>query len=287
MDNECHLIELFELEQIEENFFRGRSQDLGLSRVFGGQVLGQALAAAGRTVGGHPAHSFHGYFLLTGDHRAPIIYAVDRIRDGRSFTTRRVVAIQNGRPIFNMSASFQVEEKGIEHQAAMPDVPGPDELPKLLESMARMRERNLRVEKFLQGFPIEIRPVHPLNPFATGNYLPTACIWLRAAGELPSHPELHRVILAYASDYGLLTTAGLPHGIPSLEGKFQEASLDHALWFHRNFRIDDWLLYVTESPNFSNARGFTQGRFFSRDGKLVASVAQEALIRERGPQFEK
>lgn len=278
---ELSLHDLFELEQIEDNLFRGRSQDFGLNRVFGGQVLGQALAAAGRTVTGRTAHSFHAYFLLIGNDKAPIIYTVDRIRDGRSFTTRRVVAIQHGRPIFNMSASFQVEEKGMEHQAAIPDVPGPEELPTLLEALGDMPERNWGAEKFLHEFPIEVRPVQPVNPFASGTYLPYARLWFRAIEELPPNLGLHQAILAYASDYGLITTAGLPHGVHSKAGRFQEASLDHALWFHRSFRMDEWLLYVTDSPNLSNARGFTQGRIFNREGKLVASVAQEGLIRER------
>ncbi|MBE0599202.1 MAG: acyl-CoA thioesterase II [Desulfuromonadales bacterium] len=276
-----NLYDLFELEEIEENLFRGRSQDLGLDRLFGGQVLGQALAAAERTVPDRAVHSFHAYFLLMGSDKAPIVYQVERLRDGRSFTTRHVVAIQKGKPLFSMTASFQVDEAGMEHQANMPDVPGPDEFPPLLEALGRMRERNLRLEKFLHEFPIEIRPVTPVNPYASGIHLPFSRVWMRAVGRLPDGRGLHQALLAYASDYGLITTAGLPHGVPANEGKFQEASLDHALWFHRDFRMDEWLLYVTDSPNLSNARGFTQGRIFTRDGKLVASVAQEGLIRER------
>lgn len=276
--------DLFDLERIEENLFRGKSQDMGLKRVFGGQVLGQALAAAGRTVPERTAHSFHAYFLLIGNDQLPIVYEVDRIRDGRSFTTRRVVAIQNGRAIFNMSVSFQVAEEGLEHQNAMPETPGPEGLPTLLDVLGEMNEPNGVQQHFFEEFPIEIRPTQPVNPFLAGNYLPLTSVWFRSVGKLPDDFHLHQAILAYASDYGLITTAGLPHGVPSSKGKFQEASLDHALWFHRDFRMDEWLLYVTDSPNASNARGFTRGSIYSREGKLIASVAQEGLIRERSAE---
>ncbi len=270
------------LERLEENLFRGNSRDIGGKSVFGGQVLGQALIAAGQTVEGREAHSLHAYFLRPGDMRAPIVYEVDRIRDGRSFTTRRVVAIQHGRAIFNMSASFQVREEGIEHQAEMPQVPGPEGLPDKVELGKKAAEKapeNIR-KLLLQERPIEFRPIHPIDPLHPEPGSPCREVWFRANGSLPEVPAVHKAVLAYASDFSLLGTALLPHGLSFHQRQVQAASLDHAMWFHRDFRINEWLLYVMDSPSASNSRGLSRGSIFSRDGKLVASVAQEGLIRK-------
>ncbi|BCR04713.1 acyl-CoA thioesterase II [Desulfuromonas versatilis] len=276
------LVKHLTLERLEENLFRGESRDVGQKSVFGGQVLGQALMAAARTVEGRQAHSLHGYFLLPGDPRAPIVYDVERIRDGRSFTTRRVVAIQHGRAIFNMAASFQIREQGVEHQAQMPEVPGPEGLADKAELGRRAAERaSGRVRRFLlQPRPIEFRPVAPDDPLEPEPRPPQRQLWLRAAAALPDDPALHQAVLAYASDFSLLGTAFLPHGLSFLQRQVQAASLDHAMWFHREFRLDDWLLYAMDSPSAGNARGLCRGSIFTRDGKLVASVAQEGLIRK-------
>ena len=279
------LIHLLKLERIEENIYRGESRDIGSSQVFGGQVLGQALSAAAHTVDERTAHSLHGYFLRRGDMQAPIVYEVDRARDGGSFSMRRVVAIQHGRPILNLAASFQNAEAGIEHQAAMPDVEGPDGLADLTEVAA---ERLARVPEKMRRFltdqrPFEFRPVEPVNFAAPEKRDPVKHVWIRAAAELPDDTKLHQNLLAYVSDYELLGTATLPHGLPFVTGQVQMASLDHALWFHRPFRIDDWLLYSMDSPNASGARGFARGQFFSRSGKLIASTAQEGLVRLLDP----
>ncbi|WP_298432284.1 acyl-CoA thioesterase II [Geobacter sp.] len=277
------LLNLLDLERIEENLFRGGSLDLGGISVFGGQVLGQALVAAGRTVAGRRAHSLHAYFLRPGDMTAPIVYDVDRIRDGRSFSTRRIVAIQHGEPIFTMAASFQIDEGGLEHQTPMPDVPGPEGLPSLVDLRRKMAE--LDPERFgfgqkgLRELPIEIRPVEPANPYKLGRQPPAQKIWFRAVGRIPDDPGLHQAVLAYASDFGLLRTASLTHEISFRQKNVHAASIDHAMWFHRDFRADQWLLYVTESPSASGSRGFALGNIFSRDGTLVASVAQEGLMR--------
>ncbi|MCH8506828.1 MAG: acyl-CoA thioesterase II [Ectothiorhodospiraceae bacterium] len=284
MDNLVErLMTLLDLERLELNLFRGESRNLVGQRVFGGQVLGQALVAAGRTVAEErTAHSLHAYFLRAGDAEAPIIYEVERARDGGSFSTRRVVAIQHGRPIFNLSASFQITEDGPDHQASMPDVPGPDGLPTELELLARYKdEMPPGSESALEALkPIEIKPIdpeHPLKPEPKPEALRHA--WFRTAGKLPDDPLLHQALLAYASDFRLLGTALLPHGKTVYQGGTQMASLDHAMWFHRPLRMDDWLLYTMESPSASNARGFTRGRIYSRDGVLLSSVAQEGLIR--------
>jgi len=279
------LVERLALERIEDNLFRGQSQDLGWGQVFGGQVLGQALSAAGQTVpNDRHVHSLHGYFLRTGDASAPIVYDVDRIRDGRSFTTRRVVAIQHGRVIFNLSASFQGEEEGFDHADEMPaNLPGPDGLKTEAErwQAALHRIPEFFRERAVAERPIELRtidPVDPLNPeVADAGH----AVWMRAAGELPDDPALHRHLLAYSSDFALLTTSLRPHAATWASPKMQVASLDHAMWFHRPFRMDEWLLYVIGSPSASGARGFTQVHFFTRDGRLVASTAQEGLIRRR------
>ncbi|MBD3649676.1 MAG: acyl-CoA thioesterase II [Pseudomonadales bacterium] len=272
------LIDQLDLEQIETNLFRGQSVAMGSPRVFGGQVIGQALIAASRTVDDRPCHSLHGYFLRPGDPAVPIVYDVDRIRDGRSFTTRRVVAIQKGEAIFNMSASFQVHEEGLSHQVSMPDVPGPDELPGEAERLASedipepMREM-MNVER-----PIEMKRVERVDFFNPEKRPPYQHAWLRARSPLPDDPALHQCVMAYASDMGILSTCTLPHGMSFMSG-LMTASLDHAMWFHRPFRADEWILFAQDSPAASGARGFNRGSMFTRDGTLVASVAQEGLIR--------
>jgi len=278
------LVDLLSLERIEENLFRGQSQDLGWGAVFGGQVLGQALSAAEQTVPDERAvHSLHGYFLRRGDARKPIVYTVDPIRDGRSFTTRRVVAIQNGKAIFNLSASFQKREAGFEHQDPMPECAGPDGLSSDRELAKRHADRippALR-EMATCERPIEIRPVDPHNPLAPKARPPRRCTWYRAIDRLPDEPRVHQYLLAYASDFQFLGTALFPHGQSWLSPQMQIASLDHAMWFHRPFRMDEWLLYVVDSSSASGARGLVRGRFFTQDGHLVASTAQEGLIRRR------
>ena len=275
------LLRLLRLERIEDNIFRGESRDIGSAQVFGGQVLGQALSAAHHTVDGRVAHSLHAYFLRRGDVKAPIIYEVDRSRDGGSFSVRRVVAIQHGRPIFNLAASFQTPEKGLEHQAQMPYVEGPAGLPdvtdvdpEILERLPEKMRRYLIAER-----PFEFRPVHPVNFTTVEKLPPIKHVWIRAVDRLPDEHSLHQSLLAYVSDYELLGTSTLPHGLSFGDGNVQMASLDHALWFHRPFRVDDWLLYSFDSPNASGARGLAFGRLFERDGTLVASAAQEGLIR--------
>lgn len=276
------LLALLRLEPIEENLFRGQSQDLGWGVVFGGQVLGQALSAAARTVPEERVvHSLHAYFLRQGDVRRPIVYDVDRIRDGRSFTTRRVVAIQGGRAIFSMSASFQREEPGFDHQATMPPVAGPEGLPSELELSRQRLDRipePLRARATAER-PIEIRPVDPYDPTRPEVRPPLRHVWYRAVDALPDDPALHRYLLAYASDFHFVTTAMQPHGVSWLTPGIQIASLDHAMWFHRPFRMDDWLLHVVESPSASGSRGMVRGQFFDRAGRLVASTAQEGLVR--------
>jgi acyl-CoA thioesterase-2 len=275
------LLKLLELEQLEDRIFRGQSRDIGSRRVFGGQVLGQALSAANCTVEGREAHSLHAYFLRPGDVKSPIVYDVDLARDGRSFTNRRVVAIQHGRPIFNMTASFQVPEDGLEHQATIPDVPGPDELQafhdtpdKILEKVPEKMRRYLTRRR-----PFEIRPVEPVSLLSLEPSEPVRHVWMRTVNRLPDDPDLHRNLLAYLSDFQLIGTATLPHGIHFDEGRVQMASLDHAMWFHRPFRVDEWLLYSMESPNAASSRGFALGKFFDANGVLVASTAQEGLVR--------
>lgn len=277
-----HLLELLKLEKIEENIFRGNSQDLGFGNIFGGQVLGQALSAASQTVDAdRSAHSLHGYFMRPGDPARPIVYEVDCIRDGKSFTTRRVVAIQKGRAIFSMSASFQIEEAGFEHQASMPDVQGPDEIKSEIEMALSVKEKipiSIR-DKILCVKPIEIRPVNPINPFSPSKEKPERYVWFKTIHRMPDDIAVHRYLLAYASDFGLVATALYPHGHTFWERAMQVASLDHAMWFHRDFRIDDWLLYAMESPSASKARGLSHGNIFTQDGRLVASTTQEGLIR--------
>ncbi len=280
------LLALLGLERLEESLFRGQSQDLGWGNVFGGQVLGQALSAAQQTVPeGRSVHSLHGYFLRSGDASKPIIYDVDRIRDGKSFTTRRVVAIQKGKAIFSMGASFQIEESGFDHQATMPEVPGPEGLASETELARRIVDRippPLRA-RAVADKPIELREVQPVNPFAPEVREPQRYVWIRASDALPNDPQIHRFLLAYASDFHFMTTTMFPHGISWLTPGMQTASLDHAMWFHRDFCLDDWLLYAIDSPSASNARGLARGHFFNRAGELVASTVQEGLIRKRVP----
>jgi acyl-CoA thioesterase-2 len=275
------LLALLGLEKIEDNIYRGQSRDIGSAQVFGGQVLGQALSAAHHTVEGRRAHSLHAYFLRRGDVNAPIIYEVDRSRDGGSFSVRRVVAIQHGRPIFNLAASFQTPETGLEHQAVMPVVPGPEGLQDATEVaedvLARIPDKMRRY--LTDKRPFEFRPVHPMNFTEPEVLPPVKHVWIRAVDSLPDDVSLHQNLLAYVSDYELLGTSTLPHGLPFGRGNVLMASLDHALWFHRDVRVDDWLLYSFDSPNASGARGFARGQFFTRDGVLVASTAQEGLVR--------
>jgi acyl-CoA thioesterase-2 len=275
------LLDHLTLERLEDNLYRGNSRDIGSPNVYGGQVLGQALFAASQTVEGRDAHSLHGYFLRPGDKTLPVDYAVDRIRDGRSYTTRRVVAIQRGKPIFNMSASFKIREEGLEHQSAMPEVPGPDGLPNMTElGKQALADIPDKLERFLQWQrPIEFRPVKPVHLLHPEPQPPSREIWIKAESALPDDPAMHKVILAYASDYSLLGTSLLPHGLTFTQGKLRAASLDHAMWFHRDFRMDEWLLYSMASPNMSHGRGFSRGQLFTRTGRLVASVAQEGMIR--------
>lgn len=275
------LIDLLNLEKIEENIFRGQNYQSPWKRVFGGQVLAQSLHAAYQTVpADRHVHSLHGYFILTGDIGAPIIYEVDRIRDGGSFTTRRVVAIQHGQPIYNMSVSFQLVQEGFDHQVTMPGVTPPeDSLPE--EKMAEnYKEKAPEIyRRMIRSRPIEFRRADNLNPLEAKNIPPFQHVWFRAKNSLPEDPRLHQAVLAYASDYNLLGTALLPHREHVDINKVFLASLDHAMWYHREFRMDEWLLYAIESPSASNSRGFTSGKIFNRDGVLVASVAQEGLIR--------
>jgi acyl-CoA thioesterase-2 len=279
------LLALLRLERIEHNLFRGQSQDLGWGAIFGGQVLGQALSAAAQTVPPErPVHSLHGYFLRQGDAAKPVVYDVDCIRDGGSFTTRRVVAIQNGQAIFSMSASFQQLESGYDHAAAMPTVPGPDDLVSEAELARQLAdaipETLLKIATAAR--PIEIRPIDPSNPLRPTVKPPQRGVWFRAVDRLPDDPAVHRYLLAYASDFHFLATAMQPHAVSWLVPGMQVASLDHAMWFHRPFRMDEWLLHAVDSPSASGARGLVRGQLFTRDGVLVASTAQEGLIRHRG-----
>ena len=283
------LLSLLNLERIEDDIFRGVSPKDRWQRVFGGQVLGQALVAASHSVADRICHSLHAYFLRPGDPRVPIVYEVDRSRDGQSFTARRVVAIQHGKPIFTMSASFQVAEHGLEHQSSMPDVPDPDSLKSEQEwRNAVLNDIPEHIRPwFLRPRPIEFRPVDPVNRFAETKHAPHQALWFRAVGPLPDDIALHQCVVAYASDMTLLDTSLLPHGLTLYTGSLQTASLDHAMWFHRPFRADEWLLYVQESPSASSARGFNRGAIYRRDGVLAASVAQEGLIRVRAAASKK
>jgi acyl-CoA thioesterase II len=278
------LLKILDLEQIEVNLFRGQSPKSGWQRVFGGQVIGQSLVAARRTVDGRHPHSLHGYFMRPGDPKVPIIYEVDRIRDGKSFTTRRVVAVQHGQAIFAMSASFQVDEGGFEHQAVMPDVPGPDELPSEDDVKADLLSRMPEPMRtyYERERPIDMRPVEINRYMSREPMEPQFHVWIRTTGRLPDDPAIHQCVLAYASDMTLLDTSLVPHGRTVFDPTIQAASIDHAMWFHRPFRADEWLLYAQDTPNAGGARGFSRGLIFQQDGTLIASVAQEGLIRDRG-----
>jgi len=277
------MLDTLDLEPLEHNLFRGRSPQVGWQRVFGGQVIGQALVAAERTMDGRGAHSLHGYFMRPGDPAVPIIYQVERYRDGRSFSTRGVTAIQHGKAIFTMVASFHAGEQGFDHQIDMPEVPGPDELPsesELLTALPDSIPGNIR-SYFERERPIEVRPVKRRNYLNPQVGEPVQHVWVRASSGLPDAEGLHRCVLAYASDITLLDTSLLAHGVTAFDADIMLASLDHAVWFHRPFRADDWLLYSQDSPSMFGARGFNRGSVFTRDGVLVASVAQEGMIRRR------
>ena len=277
------LLDILDIETLEENLFRGRSPKDSWQRVFGGQVVGQALVAATRTVKDRFAHSLHGYFIRPGDPAIPIIYDVHRARDGRSFTTRRVVAIQHGHPIFTMSVSFQVDEQGFDHQFDMPDVPRPEDLPSDAELKAKfMDQMPEHIRKFwLRDRPIEFRPVHFRNYMNPEKQAPVQNLWFRCTSNPSADRALNQCILAYASDMTLIDTCLLPHGRSFLDSNLQLASLDHAIWFHRSFELDDWMLYSQDSPSASGSRGFNRGSIYDRSGRLIASVAQEGLIRQR------
>ena len=277
------LLELLELEQLEVSLFRGESRDIGAPQVFGGQVLGQALSAAAATVEGRVVHSLHAYFLRRGDCNAPIVYQVDRSLDGHSFSNRRVVAVQHGQQIFNMAASFQATEAGFDHQVGMPPVPLPESLADSSGPPAQLLERlPERVRRFFeQPRPFEFRMVQSIDYLHPQPAAPERQIWFRAVDALADDEMLHRRLLAYVSDFFLLDTATLPHGTSFLKPTLVMASIDHALWFHRALRVDDWLLYAMESPSASGARGFARASVFARDGRLVASAAQEGLVRSR------
>ena len=281
------LLRLLDLEPLEVNLFRGQSRDLGGKAVFGGQVIGQALVAASRTVEGRLPHSLHAYFLRPGDMARPIVYEVDRVRDGKSFTARRVQAIQGGEVLLSMICSFQVPEPGFEHQAPMPEVPAPESLrPQrelVKEWLAAVPQVPSRIrEAFERRIAVEFRPVEPRYPLLPTVDAPRQSFWVRSNGPLPDAPLLHACVLAYASDFSLLSTALRPHGVSWLTPGLAVASIDHALWFHRPFRVDDWLLYAMDSPTAQSGRGLSRGQFFDRAGRLVVSVAQESLMRRLG-----
>ncbi len=282
------LLSILDIEPLEDNLFRGRSPQQSWQRVFGGQTLGQALVAAVRTVPPErAAHSLHAYFLQPGDLTRPIIYSVERVRDGGSFTTRRVTATQHGRAMFVMSASFHKEEPGLDHQEPMPDVPKPEDLPSERELSDRMIAQ---VPGSIRSYwererPIELRPVDVSRYFSREPRKPEQYVWMRATGALPDNFPLHQCVLAYASDFSLLDTALIAHGKLMFDPDIQLASLDHALWFHRPFRADEWLLYAQDSPSTHGARGFCRGSIFTRDGVLIASTAQEGLTRQRASAY--
>ncbi len=280
----AELVDLLSLERLEDNLFRGQSRDIGTRYVFGGQVLGQALSAAQQTVDpARQAHSLHGFFLRAGDINAPIVYQVERARDGHSFSVRRVVAIQHGKTILNCALSFQVAEKGFEHQVSMPEVPAPEDIQPLQplpgDELAKLP---VKVQRWLgMDSPFEFRKVWPRNELNPEKRPPYQHIWFRLNEQVDDSPMLQRALLAYASDFHLIGTITLPHGISYLSHNVQMASLDHAMWFHRPFRVDEWLLYTFDSPTAQGARGLARGMIFKRDGTLVASTAQEGLVRLR------
>ena len=278
------LLAMLALERIEEGHFRGQSQDLGFGAVFGGQVMGQALSAAYQTVSPERmVHSLHCYFLRPGDVRHPILYEVEHIRDGNTVSTRRVQAIQHGKSIFYLNASFQLEEPGLDHQDGMPQVQGPDGLRSEQEWAEQLKAfiPPFLHDKLLSEKPIEMRPVSFVNPLQAEPCSPNRYVWFKANGQMPDEPAIHRYLLAYASDFNFLPTALQPHGVAFFDRDLQVATIDHAMWFHRDFRFDDWLLYAVDSPSASGGRGLVRGQFFNRQGKLVASTIQEGVIRRR------
>lgn len=282
-----NLISLLELEKIEEGIFRGQSEDLGLPQVFGGQVVGQAMYAAEQTTPDERMiTSFHSYFLRPGDSQRPIIYDVEILRDGDSFSTRRISAIQHGKPIFFMTASFQVQEEGFDHQNLMPEVPEPETLisqDEMIQLFASQLPES--VKKYaLRPNPFEFRPIQLYSPFDNPPQEPFRYIWFKAKGQLPDIPSLHHYLLGYASDYNFLPAALQPHGRGFMERDLQVATIDHSMWYHRPFRIDDWLLYAIESPSASGGRGFVKGQIYDRQGALVATAVQEGVIRKRKPR---
>lgn len=279
------LLQVLKLERLEIDLFRGQSRKLAGGRVFGGQVLGQALAAAYATIEGREVHSMHAYFLRAGDPEYPIVYEVDRSRDGRGFSSRRVVAIQHGEQIFHMSASFQIPEAAIDRQALMPDVPPPESVPDLATAVAEAKRKAPdRPTPFrIHEHPFEFRPAELPDPLAEVPREPRVKVWIRLVDRVPDDPVLHQCLLAYTSDYFLLGAASLDMRMSSEREQLQMASIDHAMWFHRPARPDEWLLYVLDSPTASGARGFARGSLFTRDGRLVASTAQEGLVRRVSP----
>jgi acyl-CoA thioesterase-2 len=278
----AELVDLLRLERLEDNLFRGQSRDIGTKYVFGGQVLGQALSAAQQTVDAvRQVHSIHAYFLRAGDVEHPIVYDVDRSRDGNSFSVRRVTAIQHGKPIFVFASSFQEGEPGNEHQLSMPEVPQPEDIePVAAPSPEQLAQLPPKAQRWLSRMgPFEIRPVYPRDELKPPKRPPFQQVWFKLNGEVGDSPVLHQALLAYASDFHLLGTATFPHGISYYQPNVQMASLDHAMWFHRPFRADDWLLYSLDSPSAQGARGLSRGMIYTREGRLVASTAQEGLIR--------
>ncbi len=276
------LLNLLQLEKLEEGLFRGESENLGLPQVYGGQVIGQALSAAHYTVDPQrTVHSFHSYFLHPGDSEKPIIYDVENLRDGQSFSTRRVKAIQNGRPIFYLTASYHGEAEGFEHQKTMPDIPGPENFAsssELADQVAHLIPKPLH--KLLGGQkPIEIRPVTVINPIKPQKAEPKQYLWMKASGEVPNNQLIHQYLLGYASDWGFLVTALHPHQVSLLTPKFQVATIDHSIWYHRPFRMDEWLLFAIESPTASNTRGLVRGEIYNQQGHLVATAVQEGVMR--------
>lgn len=278
------LLALLALEPLDDGLYRGQSADLGFGAVFGGQVMGQALSAANYTLpADRQAHSFHSYFLRPGDVNKPIIYDVENIRDGKTTSTRCVKALQYGKPIFYMTASFQAPVVGFEHQALIPEVAGPEGLisdGERIKQLANYLPPKIR-EKWLSAKPIEMRQVNYVDPIAPEKTEPLRYIWLKASGELPNDPRIHQYLLAYASDFNFLPTALMPHGRSYWERDLQVATIDHSMWFHQDFRFDEWILYVMESPRAIGGRGLVQGRCYTRDGILVASTMQEGIIRRK------
>ncbi|POS93747.1 acyl-CoA thioesterase II [Vibrio cholerae] len=276
------LLSLLQLEKLEEGLYRGASENLGLPQVYGGQVIGQALSAARYTVeSDRTVHSFHSYFLYPGDPEKPIIYDVENLRDGKSFSTRRVKAIQNGRPIFYLTASYHGDAPGFEHQKTMPVVPGPENFASESELAAQIA--HFLPEKLQKAFcgekPIEMRPVTVINPLKPEKAEPKQYLWIRANGDMPDDQLIHQYLLGYTSDWGFLVTALHPHGVSLMTPKFQVATIDHSIWFHRPFKMDDWLLFAIESPTASNTRGLVRGEIYDRQGNLVATAVQEGVMR--------